>query len=135
MSFSRSTVNVALAATMLSAALSSVHAHGNVQSLTIDGTVWSGYLPYEDPYKSPVPDRIMRSIPGNGPIEDVTSSDIQCNAGTSPAALVASAAAGSQIAFNWTAWPDSHKVCSVILLSLLICAELCSVGSCHHLHG
>ncbi|KAF8906342.1 glycosyl hydrolase family 61-domain-containing protein [Mucidula mucida] len=94
---------------MLSAALSSVHAHGNVQSLTIDGTVWSGYLPYEDPYKSPVPDRIMRSIPGNGPIEDVTSSDIQCNAGTSPAALVASAAAGSQIAFNWTAWPDSHK--------------------------
>ncbi|KAF9028681.1 hypothetical protein BDZ89DRAFT_1091986 [Hymenopellis radicata] len=94
---------------MLSAALSGVHAHGNVQSLTIDGSVYSGYLPYQDPYMNPVPDRIMRSIPGNGPIEDVTSSDIQCNAGTSPAALVASAAAGSQIAFNWTAWPDSHK--------------------------
>lgn len=58
----------------------------------------ASYLPYSDPYKSPVPDRITRKIPGNGPVEDVTSIDIQCNQGAVPAALVAPVAAGSAVA-------------------------------------
>lgn len=66
-----------------------------------------------DPYTTPVPDRIVRAIPGNGPIEDVTSIDLQCGGvnggGTKPAKLQAEAAAGSNVALNWTIWPTSHS--------------------------
>ncbi|CAE6420012.1 unnamed protein product [Rhizoctonia solani] len=91
---------------------SSVLAHGNVRELIVSepqGT-FIPWLPYEDPYKNPAPERVSRKIPGNGPIEDVTSMDIQCNTGgTVPAALLATAAAGSTVGFNWTTeWPTSH---------------------------
>ncbi|TFK45709.1 beta-1,4-endoglucanase [Heliocybe sulcata] len=89
-----------------------VVAHGNVDTVTISGQVYTAYQPYQDPYKNPVPDRIERAIPGNGPVEDVTLLDIQCNGqggtGAKPAALVASAAAGDQMSFHWTDWPSSH---------------------------
>ncbi|KZT30031.1 lytic polysaccharide monooxygenase [Neolentinus lepideus HHB14362 ss-1] len=89
-----------------------VTAHGYVDQATIGGQVFSGYLPYTDPYMNPVPARIGRAIPGNGPVEDVTLLDIQCNgesgSGTKPASLAASAAAGDQISFHWTDWPSSH---------------------------
>jgi hypothetical protein len=55
-------------------------------------------LPFQDPYKTPSPDRVGRKIPDNGPVEDVTSIDIQCNKGAVPAALIATAAAGSNVA-------------------------------------
>lgn len=61
-----------------------------------------------DPYKSPAPDRVSRKITGNGPVEDVTSAAIQCGADTAPAALVAEAAAGSDVELFWTLWPESH---------------------------
>jgi hypothetical protein len=51
----------------------------------------------------------MRKIPGNGPVEDITSIDIQCNGGAEPAALVQNIAAGETIDLHWTTWPDSHK--------------------------
>lgn len=54
------------------------------------------------------PDRISRSIPGNGPVEDVTSIDVQCNTDAAPAKLHATAAAGSAVTLRWTLWPDSH---------------------------
>lgn len=38
----------------------------------------------------------------------MTSSAIQCNADTAPAALVAEAAAGSDVELFWTLWPESH---------------------------
>uniref|UniRef100_A0A1C9ZP88-2 Isoform LPMO9A-1 of AA9 family lytic polysaccharide monooxygenase A n=1 Tax=Gloeophyllum trabeum TaxID=104355 RepID=A0A1C9ZP88-2 len=86
--------------------------HGYVDQVTIGGQVYTGYQPYQDPYESPVPQRIERAIPGNGPVEDLTLLDIQCNgsggSGTKPAALIASAAAGDEIAFHWTTWPSSH---------------------------
>ncbi len=56
----------------------------------------------------PQPDRISRSIPGNGPVEDVTLIDVQCNTGAVPAKLHAAAAAGSDVTLRWTLWPDSH---------------------------
>lgn len=38
--------------------------------------------------------------------KDVTSSAFQCNADTAPAALVADAAAGSDVEVFWTLWPE-----------------------------
>ncbi|KAK7705335.1 hypothetical protein SLS64_005425 [Diaporthe eres] len=85
-----------------------VAGHGYVTNATIGGDDYEFYQPYQDPYKSPVPDRVSRKITGNGPVEDVTSSAIQCNADTAPAALVAEAAAGSDVELFWTLWPESH---------------------------
>ncbi|KIY72598.1 lytic polysaccharide monooxygenase, partial [Cylindrobasidium torrendii FP15055 ss-10] len=85
-----------------------VAAHGNVVDLGVAGDHYAGFDPYSDPYRSPVPDRVMRKIVGNGPVEDVTSQDIQCNSQTAPAALLAPAKAGDELSFGWTVWPDSH---------------------------
>ncbi|KAG7086024.1 hypothetical protein E1B28_003546 [Marasmius oreades] len=127
---------IAVLACLLSTIISSVQGHGYVQEITAGGTKYTGYLPYTDPYMNPVPQRIVRKVPGNGnsilvsphpfdpstylitgPVEDLTLIDVQCNgwsAGgssydTVPAPLVAKVAAGSQIALNWTLWPDSHE--------------------------
>ncbi|RPA88116.1 glycoside hydrolase [Ascobolus immersus RN42] len=87
--------------------------HGYVSEATIGGVKYSGYLPYSDPYYNPPNKRIFRKIAGNGPVEDVTSIDVQCggwqNSGSEPAALHAPAPAGSSITLQWTQWPDSHR--------------------------
>ncbi|KAI8233759.1 Polysaccharide monooxygenase Cel61a [Colletotrichum sp. SAR11_57] len=92
-----------------------VAGHGYVDNATIGGTYYQFYQPYSDPYYSTPPQRISRAIPGNGPVEDVTSIDIQCNgytaggvSGSKPAPLHATAAAGSSVTLKWTLWPDSH---------------------------
>jgi len=54
------------------------------------------------------PARISRSIPGNGPVENLSLNDLQCNTGAAPAKLHATAAAGSTVTLHWTLWPDSH---------------------------
>ncbi|QRW24032.1 glycoside hydrolase family 61 protein [Rhizoctonia solani] len=91
---------------------SSVLAHGFAVELTVSNppATYTAYNPYQDPYMNPAPERISRKIPGNGPVEDITSTDIQCNGGgTVPAGLIATAAAGANIGFNWTnQWPTSH---------------------------
>jgi len=86
-----------------------VAAHGNVQDLVVDGQDYTAYQPYQDPYMSPAPERITWSIPGNGPIQDVTTSAIACNSDSTAGKASASAAAGSEVEFEWTAWPASHK--------------------------
>ncbi|KAG8935048.1 Esterase/lipase/thioesterase [Tulasnella sp. 417] len=98
------------------AAATKVAAHGYVSSAVIGGTTYTGYLPYTDPYYSPPPERIIRAIPGNGPVTDMSLIDIQCNGwseggviGSSPAPLYATPApAGSTITLQWTDWPDTH---------------------------
>ncbi|KAH8652046.1 glycoside hydrolase family 61 protein [Xylariales sp. PMI_506] len=92
-----------------------VAAHGYVDNATINGVYYQFYQPYTDPYLSPMPDRISRPIQGNGPVTDVTYADLQCGGwtdggivGSSPAALHASATAGSTVTLHWTLWPDSH---------------------------
>jgi hypothetical protein len=92
-----------------------VAAHGYVDNGTIGGQYYQFYQPYQDPYINPAPQRIERAIPGNGPVEDVSSIDVQCNGysaggvvGSKPAALHADAAAGSTVTLFWTQWPDSH---------------------------
>ncbi|EJC98256.1 glycoside hydrolase [Fomitiporia mediterranea MF3/22] len=98
-----------------SSAFTSVHAHGYVQEVVADGTTYTGYLPYQDPYMNPAPERIIRKIPSNGPVTDVTLIDLQCNGdsadgmvGTVPAPIYGTVEAGTSVALNWTAWPDSH---------------------------
>ncbi|KAF0320914.1 hypothetical protein GQ607_011816 [Colletotrichum asianum] len=92
-----------------------VAAHGYVENATIGGEAYTFYQPFQDPYTSPAPERVSRAIQGNGPVEDLTSIDIQCGGysaggvkGSSPAKLEAKAAAGSEVTLNWTLWPDSH---------------------------
>ncbi|QRW23894.1 glycoside hydrolase family 61 protein [Rhizoctonia solani] len=93
---------------LLLAAATSVLGHGFVQEIVASSGTYTGYLPYNDPYTTPAPQRSIRKIPGNGPIEDVTSMDIQCNGGAVPAPAIIKVAAGSNVALNWTTWPDSH---------------------------
>ncbi|KAG8935049.1 Esterase/lipase/thioesterase [Tulasnella sp. 417] len=98
------------------AAATKVAAHGYVSSAVIGGTTYTGYLPYSDPYYSTPPQRIIRAIPGNGPVTDMSLIDIQCNGwseggviGSSPAPLYATPApAGSTVTLQWTDWPDTH---------------------------
>ncbi|KAI5834882.1 glycoside hydrolase family 61 protein [Schizophyllum commune Tattone D] len=93
-----------------------VAAHGYVQEIVDSaGTVYTGYLPYQDPYMNPTPERIVRKIPGNGPVTDLSLIDVQCNgyteggqAGSDPAPIYATIAAGSELHLNWTTWPESH---------------------------
>ncbi|KAJ4398019.1 hypothetical protein N0V85_006394 [Neurospora sp. IMI 360204] len=94
-------------ATLL-ASVSLVAAHGYVDNATIGGQFYQFYQPYQDPYMGTAPERISRKIPGNGPVEDITSLAIQCNADSAPAKLHAPAAAGSTVTLRWTIWPDSH---------------------------
>ncbi len=61
------------------------------------------------------PQRISRKITSNGPVQNVTSIDLQCGGissegvvGSEPAPLHASVDAGSAVTLRWTAWPDSH---------------------------
>lgn len=92
-----------------------VAAHGYVSNATIGGKDYTFYQPYQDPYVSGGVKRISRPIQGNGPVQDVTLSDIQCGGytaggvkGSSPAALHAEVEAGSEVKLYWTLWPDSH---------------------------
>ncbi|KIY43481.1 hypothetical protein FISHEDRAFT_78342 [Fistulina hepatica ATCC 64428] len=71
--FSRAALPYALVAAL--SAITSVQAHGYVYQLDIGNVSWSGYLPYTDPYEDPVPERIVRKIPGNGPVENVSISE------------------------------------------------------------
>ncbi|KAJ7895516.1 glycoside hydrolase family 61 protein [Mycena olivaceomarginata] len=117
--------------------LTVVRGHGYVQQITAGSAVYTGYLPYTDPYYKQVffvarrryllflivphftqptgPQRIVRAIPGNGPITDLSLIDVQCNGwseggviGSIPAPLYATVAAGTALGLNWTTWPDSH---------------------------
>ncbi|KAH6899446.1 glycoside hydrolase [Coprinopsis sp. MPI-PUGE-AT-0042] len=106
-----------LSVAALSSLLQGVYGHGYVEEITLGNTKHTGYLPYNDPYTNPPPPRIVRKLPGNGPVEDLTLMDMECNgyeggdpgqAGSAPAPLVGTIAAGDTVKFKWTQWPDSH---------------------------
>lgn len=110
----------------LVASASLVAGHGYVTNATIGDTDYTFYQPYTDPYSSPVPDRVSRAIPGNGPVTDLSYQDIQCGGdtlngvvGSSPAKLTAGpVAAGSTVDLCWTLWPTSHVGPSITYMSL-----------------
>ncbi|CAA7265680.1 unnamed protein product [Cyclocybe aegerita] len=100
---------------IISAVVTTVYGHGYVQEIVSGSAKYTGYLPYQDPYMNPAPQRIVRKIPGNGPVEDLSLIDVQCNGwsqggvvGSAPAPIFATFAAGSSVSLNWTTWPDSH---------------------------
>ncbi|KAF2134694.1 lytic polysaccharide monooxygenase [Dothidotthia symphoricarpi CBS 119687] len=101
-----------------------VAAHGYVNNATIGNKDYTFYQPYTDPYTSPTPQRISREIQGNGPVQDLTISDIQCGGyaagginGSKPAALHAAVAAGSEVELFWTLWPESHMGPSITYMA------------------
>jgi len=103
-------------ATILSTAvtvLSIAHlasAHGYVQNLSIAGKTYPGWLPFDSPYTSPATTSIVRKVPDDGPVTDVTSAAMACNQVTNaPAALTADVNAGTDVKITWNRWPDDHK--------------------------
>ncbi|KAG8896202.1 hypothetical protein FRB99_009022 [Tulasnella sp. 403] len=97
----------------LSALVSSASAHGFVSFLIINGFTFSGFLPDYDLWQKPHPHKITRHIPNDGPVQDMSSKDMICNAGAGDAARRttshAGVAPGQQITFRWGRWPDDHK--------------------------
>lgn len=98
--------------------------HGIVQEMIIDGKSYGGFNPYIDIYQNPRPQRIGWSIPGNNPVDDVTSKSIVCHADSQPAPLSAPVTAGSKIDFFWTKWPESHRGPTMTYLAS------CTSGDC-----
>jgi len=95
-----------------------VSGHAYVDKVMIGGTSYSGWLPfkcvlsrcsglitemiYSDPYESPVPSRIVRKVPNDGPILDWSSADMACNkGGEEPAGATATVQAGRTVQFMW----------------------------------
>tara|TARA_R110002003_G_scaffold562_3_gene20423 strand:+ start:5597 stop:6019 length:423 start_codon:yes stop_codon:yes gene_type:complete len=92
-----------------------VAGHGYINNASIGGKDYTFYQPFQDPYMNPKVDRVSRPVQGNGPVQDVTLADLQCGGyteggvvGSSPAALHAEVAAGTDVKLYWTLWPDSH---------------------------
>lgn len=68
--------------TLTASLLTSVHAHGYLKSISINGG--QSYLAWQvgqDDYLTPEPLRYARRIKDNGPVPDFTSKDITCNVG------------------------------------------------------
>jgi len=95
-----------------------VSGHAYVDKVMIAGTPYSGWLPfkcvlshccgsvtemeYSDPYESPVPLRIVRKVPDDGPILDPFSANLACNkGGEEPAGTTADIRAGQAVQFIW----------------------------------
>jgi hypothetical protein len=102
-------------------------AHGIVTDIEIDAEWYTSSLVFEDPYKTPIPERITWSFfgSGNGPVADFTTKDIVCNGNASPAALVAEVQAGAEITFYWDTWPESHK--GPVMTYLANCGNDCRI--------
>ncbi|KAF4216716.1 hypothetical protein CNMCM8980_007291 [Aspergillus fumigatiaffinis] len=98
--------------TGLLASASLVAGHGYVSGIVADGKYYGGYLVNQYPYMSNPPDTIAWSttatdlgfVDGTG----YQSADIICHRSAKNGKLTATVAAGSQIEFQWTTWPESH---------------------------
>jgi len=78
------------------------------------------------------PPRISRKITSNGPVENVSSIDLQCGGissegvvGSEPAPLHAPVRAGDVVNLRWTHWPDSHM--GPVITYMARCPD----GGCH----
>ncbi|KAF5131801.1 hypothetical protein DV495_001900 [Geotrichum candidum] len=110
----------------LLAVASFASAHGIVTDISSGNDWWTLSNPFRDPYMNPVPDRVGWSFfgAGNGPVPDFTTKDIVCNQFAKPGKLSATIAAGSDLTFYWTVWPESHK--GPVLTYLANCNGDCS---------
>jgi len=100
---------IPLAAIAIASAITGVQGHGFVTHGEFGGKTYPGWNPDTDPYAEPAVTRIFRKIPNDGPVT-YNSPDLGCNVGgKTGAALVAKAAAGSQVTITMNRWPDDHK--------------------------
>ncbi|KKY24895.1 hypothetical protein UCRPC4_g02261 [Phaeomoniella chlamydospora] len=108
MSMSKLAVSGALAA--LISLVPQVAAHAYVSGVVVDDTYYGGYLVNQYPYESDPPDVIAWSTDATdlGYVNDYSSADIICHKNASNAQTSATVAAGKDITFEWTTWPESH---------------------------
>lgn len=96
----------------------------HIKSLVLNAKTYTAYLPVATPnYDLPVPS-ILRHIPNEGAIYNVSSNDLTCNKGAYPindngVARVAPVTAGTNITYYWNEW--SHL--SPILTYMAKCAN------------
>ncbi|KAA1474275.1 hypothetical protein DENSPDRAFT_803824 [Dentipellis sp. KUC8613] len=102
-------LTVVYLALVLFLAIPSALGHGFIHHVLVNGQAYPGWNPFVDPYNSPPPARVIRKIPSDGPVADVSASDIACNTGgQSGTSQIANANAGSQVTFQWDYWPADH---------------------------
>ncbi|KAI0051245.1 lytic polysaccharide monooxygenase [Auriscalpium vulgare] len=87
----------------LATLLPPVKGHGFVHFVSSNGQNYTGWNPFVDPYADPIPSRVIRKIPSDGPVSDVSNPDIACNeGGETGTSSLASASAGAPVTFQWT---------------------------------
>jgi len=96
MKFVTSTLFVALAATIVPV----VHGHGWIQSIVVDGKTYLGKTPFQLE-QSGVTSSPIRQIESNGPVTDMSSSDLTCGIKAKIAEEVIDAKPGSVMSFLW----------------------------------
>ncbi|KAL5341950.1 glycosyl hydrolase family 61-domain-containing protein [Aspergillus crustosus] len=90
--------------------VTTVSAHGYISSITIDGTLYPGFIVEQDAW-GPAPTKIAWSTTATdqGFVADIHSPDIICHEGATPGALSAPVAAGGAVSLQWSSsWPDDH---------------------------
>jgi len=93
---------------LLLAGASSVRAHGYVQTVNIGGKDYPGWLPFESPYGSPVPQTVERKVADDGPI-NFDAAELTCNKGGDTGnGATATVAAGDNVVYTMNRWPDDH---------------------------
>lgn len=93
----------------LLSAIQSVAGHGYIHEVNIGGQDLPGWHPFDDPYRNPVPECVIRKIKDDGPVPG-TSNDMNCGiGGDTGTSVVADVAAGSQVVFKWENWPADHQ--------------------------
>lgn len=85
----------------LFALIASVHAHGYVDKIIVDGKTYNGPIPGETNPKSPI-----RRISTINPYKNPTGSGITCGEKSQLASVVAPATAGSKLDLTWVAHPN-----------------------------
>jgi hypothetical protein len=99
------TLAIALSASLFT----TVAAHGYVKDMNVDGKTYEAWKPFADPYVTPIPARITRKFPDDGPVTDYTSKDMLCNKNApTTAGLTADATPGAEVVFNWQ-FVGGHK--------------------------
>lgn len=88
-------------------------------------------------YLSPVPVRVVRKIPSDGPVMDITSPDIACNKGGEDGTSdVFDVNAGSDMTFKWTnVRPYAPIPFRTVWLTFVTIVACGSPGSCHDFYG
>jgi hypothetical protein len=81
----------------------------------MDSATYTAFLPVASPDFTADPPSVVRNIQGDGPIEDLSSTDIACNFNATPIAdngvsRLANVTAGSTMTLQWNGWPHSGPI-------------------------